>query len=751
MSNDVLDNIHTIIETNPYSKNYTEMKNGSVVFVFGNNMRPIACDIDFLYAETTQYPIYSVNQAEIGLASNSLFPNYDKRIDIETGKYIDPKNRSVIKYKFFDVIKCLIFKYGLKKEYYKNKYGKWIDITAIKPYFTLINPVMNPFGQLFSGTLNNNIKELSIYKQLCDTEYFEFKTDYNNIRTICEVKNLNDIPEIDYYVKEPNNVVYDSDGNSTVTYNNSGIMNHVGRGDGSYITESCEHISFALLEDDNVDIEHAFKSDSVRFSYALYDSNREFTASGDYDRNNHHEFNDLILTFVNADGVTPYTKLDNLLISLNGLIVDYASGPNPNQLVLKDVVKFAAYQNKGLKSGVKISDYTTIDESDLTGEKICNIDIPYDKLGINYKFDIQIHKWKNVTITHAISPNSIGKLLKYKETEPSKSYLLPTTLKFGVTASKENCILLCGNTIVDKDSWDVTSTGNVYLNSVSSEFDILYAEMYDTMRTYLKSIIDHNISDAPNLQDIINNIDNMTIEKLEEAYSQYLDELNEWNAATGGDNFHNTKSVFDIVVNQFSSRKYSLIVFGTEDNLNFEVHVIENKNDIKLNKPLRNHFRITDWNVDDIIVMNGMIHRFENKYDSVFTSPLTWYRMDNNGIYDDVNAYKLDVIKHYEEHDRFRKLTYGEMISGPKSTETYYRRVTQNTYGTITVTDDFEHTMSLIPDSVISEGVDPNETYFVKEGSEYKKVPILLLINNGFDINKKYYKKVFTREYYIKR
>lgn len=765
MSNNMINNIHTIIETTPSSKNFTQMKNGSIVFVFGNNMKPIACDIDYLYAETTQYPIYSVEQAELGILGNSVIPNYDSIIDPDTGKYIDPRNKSTIKYKFLDVINALKFRYGLKKEFYKNKNGKWIDITAIKPYFCLIDPRTNPFGHMFTGRIDNNIKELSIYKQLCDSNTFE--TDYSLIREICEVKDLNNVPAVDYYVKDPNRTTRDSSTNDVVStkINNSANIYRIEKADGSYITDKCKHISFSLLEEDNVDIDHLFKTDSIRFSYKLYDINGDYRTSGDYDTNNHHMLNDLLLTFTYADGVTPYTDLSNLFIVLNNLVVDYLTGPNPNQIILKDVVKYAAFQPKSLKNEVFVDDYMNIEESELTGEKIINIDIPYDKVGMNYKFDIQIHKWENVKISHMTPPNSVKKLLKTKTTEPTKSFLLTTELQFGKTINKDKTILLCGNTIIDKDSWDVTSEGNIYLKTISAEFDILYAEMYDIMRDYLKSIIDHNIEDSPKLREILDNMESMNIENIEEAYQEYFNQLETWTNETGGDKYHNTKSVFDIIVNQFINRKYYVLYFdidNIEDEFGFDVNIIENKNDIILNKPLRNHFRNINWNVDDIVVMNGLIHRFENKYDTVFTSPTVWYRMDNEGIYDDVYAYKIEVIKHYKKHDSFRKLTYGELLSGPSVFTEYFYRDTEKSYkiGLYFESEesyvDFEHTFKLISQETLDNGVDPYETYFRKVVSptnevSYEKIPILTLINNGFTPNVNYYKKIFTKDYYIKR
>jgi hypothetical protein len=736
MSDLVFNSSETILNTASPSKTLSQMKNGSVIFEFYNGMRPIACDLDFLYAETWQYPSYSVHNLEKGRDGSTIYvlPNGDDPDN--------PSNRSKIKYKFLDVIKDLSFKYGLKNEYYKNKYGKWVNIGIIRPYFSLKNSVENIFGSMVVGSINNDIKSESLYVKLCDSEYFEFSNLNSSVTKICEIKDLNVLPETDYFVKEPNTISKDLNNNTYTKYNNSAFRYHVGKADGSYEIKKCKQITFTNIEDDTLD--NVSGTDSVRFSYKLYDYNSNTYPVGDFDSNNHHILEDLLLTFVDKDG-NDYTDLTNLFIIVNGVIVDYTPGPGQNQICLRDVVRYASYQRRGLKNGYPINQYKKI-INDEFGTPIIDIDLPNESLGMTYYFDISIHKWENVSISHFIKPYNTQKLLKTKPEEPSKSYWLETGLIFSDSyIDKEKSILLCGNTIVEKDSWDIDKYGVIHLNSVSTEFDILYAEIYDKIQRYITEMYGHTGSNAPKLSDYLEGYTDSA--DIEEQYQKYITAIENW-LATGEDKYHYSKSPFEIVCNQFNTREYAIIKFDTIEEKDYIIKLYENTSELKLNNPTRNTFRNINWTPDDIVVMNGLVHKFVNKYSDVFEAPLKWYRPTNEGVFDDVYAYKLEICKHYLEHDKFRRLSYGELLNGVKENIEYYIKSPNNNEIYLKCDDltEFEFYWNMVSETEKSLGVDPTKTYFIYDNGEYIKVNGTL---SDFDVDTVYYTKVFKRDYFI--
>jgi hypothetical protein len=736
MSDLVFNSSETILKTVSPSKTLSQMKNGSVIFEFYNGMRPIACDLDFLYAETWQYPTYSVNNIEKGRDGSTIYvlPNGD---DPE-----NPSNRSKIKYKFLDVIKDLSFRYGLKNEYYKNKYGKWVNVGAIRPYFSLRNSAENIFGSMVIGSINNDIKSESLYVKLCDSEYFEFNNLNSTITKMCEIKDLNVLPETDYYVKEPNVISKDLNNNTYTKYNNSAFKYRIGKADGSYEINKCKQITFTNMEEDTLD--NVAGTDSVRFSYKLYNYNSNTYPTGNFDSNNHHILDDLLLTFVDKDG-NSYTDLNNLFITVNGMVVDYTMGPLDNQIVIQDVVRYAAYQRRGLKNGYVVSQHTTITNDEL-GTPIVDIDLPDEAIGMSYYFDINIHKWENISVSHFIRPFNTEKLLKTKAEEPSKSYWLETGLIFSDTSiEKDKTILLCGNTIVEKDAWDIDKYGVIKLNSVSSEFDILYAEIYSKLQRYITEMYGHAGINAPKLSEYLEGYTDPA--DIEVQYQKYIAAIEAW-LASGEDKNHYTKSAFEIVCNQFNTRQYAIIKFNSIEERDYVISVYENTSELKLNNPMRNVFRNINWTPDDIIVMNGIVHKFVNKYSDVFEAPLKWYRPTNDGIFDDVYAYKLEVCKRYTEHDRFRRLSYGELLNGVKSDIQYYIKSTENDkiYLMCDELSEFEFYWNPVSEVEKESGVDPTKTYFTYDNGVYTRVIGTLV---EFDDATTYYTKVFKRDYFI--
>lgn len=711
------------------SKTLDQMHNGSVVFEFYNNVAPIACDLDYLYAQSDQALVYDVENAEAGIdrSYNTPVVYVEPNFDV-----VNHKNRAIVKYCFLDVIKNLSFKYGLKHEYYKNKYGRWIDMGAIRPYFGLNSTSENIFQTFYNGIIDDNYKETSIYYKVCDNQWFEFATESENdpYRRLCEIKDLNVIPEVDYIVKD-----YSS---------NCGFKYHITRGDGTYIEDYCEKIPFICIENDSVEL--ANKTDAVRFSYKLVSMNNQSNIPiGNYENNNHHLFEDLILTFTNPDG-TPYTDLVNLFITCNGLFVDYRLvDDNTNQIYIPNVVKFANYQHKSIKSTYNVDTYTTIRKTDY-GKRIIDIDIPEEGYGTNYSFDIKIIKWKGVKVSHFESPNTTGRILKYEKTDPNHSYWLENSLKFSKPVIKDKTILLCGNTIIDKRCWTVDEYGNIQLLTVADEFDILYSEVHAELKQYLTELVGHSLN-GPKLEDYVTAA--QTPEEIEAAYERYYQDVEKWMLSTGSDNYHYSVSPFNVVVSQFIDRKYNIIRFDSENESDdYVIKVSENTDDIILNKPLRNSFINKNWSSEDIVVFNGLAYEFVNLYENVFTAPLTWYRPSNIGTLEGAYAFKLEVSKHYNEHDKFRKMTFEELLAGPSEYRDYYVRNDNNMYMKLTNVTEFEHIYNLVSEDEMSQPMDPRKTYFTKNGNEYQIVPKTTEV---FDPNVKYYTCKFTKEYYIKK
>ena len=170
----------------------------------------------------------------------------------------------------------LIFKYGLQHEYYKNKYGKWIDLGKIRPHFAVKNYSDNIFSTFFTGTINENIMESSIYTKVCDNTIFDCTFTDNYFVTLCQITDVNKIPKAMYFVRDQ--------------YNKSAYIYSVERGDGTYKFEECPRIVFTDTEKDSKDSIHA--TNSPRFSYKLASIDERTVANGTYTNNNNHKFDD---------------------------------------------------------------------------------------------------------------------------------------------------------------------------------------------------------------------------------------------------------------------------------------------------------------------------------------------------------------------------------------------------------------------------------------------------------------------------
>ena len=709
----------------------------TVVFEFGNDeVTTIAVTLDYLYATTDHYISYKIENFEAGIDKTGVEPIHHLMYTDEGSDPINPRNRTHFQFKFLDTIREMIFKYGLKHEYYKNKYGKWIDVGRIRPYFNSKHPTDNIFTGFFTGTINENILESSIYVKVCDNSVFDCTYPDNYFVKLCQLDDVNKVPAAKYFVKD--------------VYDNTAYIYDIARGDGEYKFNECPRIVFTDAEKDSKDSLHP--TNSPRFSYVLANANEGFVAQGDYNSNNSHKCDDLLLTFVNNDeNDTPYTDLTNLFVILNGLVVPYTQGPAPNQIYLKDVVKYATIQPKSLVAGSNIDSFVRYEDpkNDNVLGRIVHYDIPRNNIGYHYIFDIKIYKWDNISISNFVEPISTGKILKTVPEETNKSFWLVDRLSFSAKPDKNKCILVCGNTIVDKDSWDVMEDGTIFLKTISYEFDALYAEIYPKMREYLAAHVSHDLAISPKIDDFINQYGNDSEEHIRQAYEAYEIALREWKASENTDNYHHPVSTFDIVAQQFNNRQYAIIKFDNIEDRNFEINVIENKEEIKLNRPMRDLFTNENWSIDDIVVMNGVCHDFINKFENVFFAPDKWYRHGSDGLFYDISAYKLQVVRRDLTNNAFHKLNYTELLYGPIENTVYYRYdESLGSYIADRFVTEFDKEFVYMSAEMKALGFDTHKAYFVKENGNYVRVPST---TTEFDIDKDYYICRFTRDYYTKK
>lgn len=698
------------------------MYNRSVVFEFYGDIDPIACDLEFLYADDET----QINVAEI-INPNKLGPlsGFGETNNLDT--VILRK-----KYRFLDIIRYLSFKYGIKHEYYKNVFGQWIDVLAIRPYFGVKRYSDIIFSNWFAGNINDEFIDTSIYSKLCDDPHFNGGLT-DGIMSQIMIKDLNKIPACKYIVKVP------KEGNS------DGRVSYISKADGTYSLDKIKSVVFREINE-NRDV---INDNIVYFKYELVDHFTGNIAVGNFVNNDHHKYDDLILTFTDKDG-NPYTSLDNMLISLNGMFVDYERVQNfQNKIYINNVVKYANYQVKSLKEGFSLDNYSRFSE-DNHGNRILNYDVPTENLGYTWTFDIKIHKWENVNISHFIEPISNVSILKSEPTEYNKSFWLTTGMIFSSEIDKTKCLLICGNEIVSKDSWDVdvNNKHKVILKGLAAEFDIIYAEVYRRIKMYTAMMLDHTINEAPKITDFLkDHYESMS--DVENAINMYEAAVNEYINDGGEYNYHYIRSALNVVKQQFVDRQYAIIKFSTAEELQFDVEVCENHKDLSFNMPYRDKMRNIDWDIDDILIINGIQHVFLNEYDNVFKPVETWYLTDTSNVLDDVNGYKLEICKYYKSTNEYMKLNYTQLSRGPIEGREYYTyKKDIDKFISTGPIEDFDKTYYRIPDNELEGEMERDVLYFTKVAGEYVKVPSTV---TEFEPNTIYYKLIFNKVYYVKK
>lgn len=590
-----------------YSKVKKEFDDQSVLFILnGTNTPIIGYSGEFLFKRTIQ--------------KTKL--NY---MSIDKSKYTTQEweelTTNVNIFRYYERVKDMIFKFGLKRELYKNYHGSWIDMTAVRKNMAL-------FLQMVPGVIDESLESgefaSSAYAKIGDYIF----------------NHVEDNPVLKQYLVDPKDIP-----RATFIDSNGKYWN-VGPGDGTLEVKETTGYTFKhIKEDEIIDNVHVKDDKYIVFSQVLSDYETGIDASKSYEDNDAHKFDDLKLTFTHSDKTTPFTDLDNLMIMVNGLVVDYRRDPNyDNVIYLPNVVRLSTLQLVGLKRGYGPDSH--LEYVDVGDKKCINYEFDNERCKYSMKFDIEIRKWDNVKLSHFISPINIKKILK-TETYSMNTFWLPYKLLFSNKINRNKTLLICGGEIVPQSEWDIDpkNPNTIRLLYNDFEFEQLMNEMTTKMRTYLAQIIEHEIANEPKLEDYI--LDMSSEEKINEGFQKYVAAMNEFIANETGGLYdkHYALSAITSVANQFSNKSYSIITVSTIEDASYDVEFFENRDEIIVDKPRINELMNLNWSIDDILIINGMAHRLINVYDSNFKVPLTSWLPYQDKVFEHSDAYKLQVIK----------------------------------------------------------------------------------------------------------
>lgn len=686
------------ISSSTYTNPVTSFENQSVIFVFDNGLPPIACTLDFLFTSTTkniQMKIENYNSINVGSSLNVDINGYKS----ETYQFI-----------YFNIIHNLAFKYGLIGEYYKNSYGNWVDMSAVRKQFTGSS---NVFSNLYTGyTINDKTKLTSLYTRIADNSIFR-NTEETSLYYNYLIHDKSVLPASEYYLsdgtilnisEEDGGVQYtkctervmeknglrleddlnaylssisSSDGNNTEATNSVSLTYSevdktivlIPDTDTVYYTRSGNNYTKCInllvwdsettyytcdisntISEENVDATIVTTTNSDRATFTTQICNYETgeTGSGTYNDNNHHHYDDLKLIFTKKDeSSTPYTDLDNLLIILNGMVVNYVrSETMSNAIYIVNVIRFAGTQWTGLKAGCVPSSYYKIES--VGNADAIYYDVPVDDRGYSYDFDIRIYQWKNVSVSKFIEPINSVTTLK-TESVSSNTFWLTTDLIFSDDLIKGKFILLNNNEIIPSTEYtiDTDNPKKINLTRVSSEYDILYSEMTQKLNAYLYQTLQRDDDAMPQISDYVTDYTDSTVTN--QQFLNYIDAMNAYysEASANGTyaNLHNTMSPLFTVSQEFKGRTYSIIKFDTIEEKNYNIKVRENRADISINRPYMNKLENKSWGMNDILVVNGLIHRFINEYSNVFVVPTTTYLPTDDQCLVGADAYKLQIVR----------------------------------------------------------------------------------------------------------
>lgn len=590
-----------------YSKVKKEFDDQSVLFILnGTNTPIIGYSGEFLFKRTIQ-------KTKLDYMS------------IDKSKYTTQEweelTTNVNVFRYYERVKDMIFKFGLKKELYKNYHGSWVDMTAVRKNMAL-------FLQMVPGVIDESLESgefaSSAYTKIGDYIF----------------NHVEDNPVLKQYLVDPKDIP-----RATFIDSNGKYWN-VGPGDGTLEVKETSGYTFKhIKEDEVIDNVHVKDDKYIVFSQVLSDYETGMDASKNYEDNDAHKFDDLKLTFTHSDKTTPFTDLDNLMIMVNGLVVDYRRDPNyDNVIYLPNVVRLSTLQLVGLKRGYGPDSH--LEYVDVGDKKCINYEFDNERCKYSMKFDIEIRKWDNVKLSHFISPINIKKILK-TETYSMNTFWLPYKLLFSDKINRNKTLLICGGEIVPQSEWDIDpkNPNTIRLLYNDFEFEQLMNEMTTKMRIYLTQIIEHEIANEPKLEDYI--LDMSSEEKINEGFQKYVAAMNEFIANETGGLYdkHYALSAITSVANQFSNKSYSIITVSTIEDASYDVEFFENRDEIIVDKPRINELMNLNWSIDDILIINGMAHRLINVYDSNFKVPLTSWLPYQDKVFEHSDAYKLQVIK----------------------------------------------------------------------------------------------------------
>ena len=590
-----------------YSKVKREFDDQTVLFILnGTNMPIIGYSGKFLFKRTIQ-------KTKLDYISTD-------KSEFTTQEWEEMTTNTNI-FRYYERVKDMIFKYGLKRELYKNYHGTWVDMSAVRKNMAL-------FLQMVPGIIDESLEsgefETSTYVKIGDYIF----------------NHVEDNPVLKQYLVDPKDI-------PRATYiDSNGKYWSIGPGDGTITTEESSGYTFKhIKEDENIDNVHVKDDKYIVFSQVLGDYETGMEASKNYEDNDAHKFDDLKLTFTHSDKVTPFTDLDNLMIMVNGLVVDYKRDSKyDNVIYLPNVVRLSTLQLVGLKRGYGPDSH--LEYVDVGDKKCINYEFDNEKCKYSMKFDVRIRKWDNVKLSHFVSPINIKKILK-TESYSMNTFWLPYKLLFSNKIDRNKTLLICGGEIIPQSEWDIDPKNPNVIRLLYNDFEFeqLMNEMTTKMRIYLAQVIEHEIANEPKLGDYI--LDMSSEEKINEGFKNYVAAMNEFIANETGGLYdkHYALSAITSVAKQFSNKSYSIMTISTIEDASYDVEFFENRDEIVVDKPRINELMNLNWSIDDILIINGISHNLVNVYDSNFKVPLTSWLPYQDNIFEHCDAYKLQVIK----------------------------------------------------------------------------------------------------------
>ena len=590
-----------------YSKVKQEFDDQTVLFVLnGTNMPIIGYSGKFLFKRTIQ-------KTKLDYISTD-------KSEFTTQEWEEMTTNTNI-FRYYERVKDMIFKYGLKRELYKNYHGTWVDMSAVRKNMAL-------FLQMVPGIIDESLEsgefETSTYVKIGDYIF----------------NHVEDNPVLKQYLVDPKDI-------PRATYiDSNGKYWSIGPGDGTITTEESSGYTFKhIKEDENIDNVHVKDDKYIVFRQVLGDYETGMEASKNYEDNDAHKFDDLKLTFTHSDKITPFTDLDNLMIMVNGLVVDYKRDSKyDNVIYLPNVVRLSTLQLVGLKRGYGPNSH--LEYVDVGDKKCINYEFDNEKCKYSMKFDVKIRKWDNVKLSHFVSPLNIKKILK-TESYSMNTFWLPYKLLFSNKIDRNKTLLICGGEIIPKSEWDIDPKNPNVIRLLYNDFEFeqLMNEMTTKMRIYLAQVIEHEIANEPKLGDYI--LDMSSEEKINEGFKNYVAAMNEFIANETGGLYdkHYALSAITSVAKQFSNKSYSIMTISTIEDASYDVEFFENRDEIVVDKPRINELMNLNWSIDDILIINGISHNLINVYDSNFKVPLTSWLPYQDNIFEHCDAYKLQVIK----------------------------------------------------------------------------------------------------------